>query len=535
MRIKNTFQLILVIAFCGCCFGCSSQQNQYNKLIRVDSLLNKCLVDSALSMINNIEIQKSKEDNFIAYYNLLQTRLAYMQYKPNIKVSALNQSIAIYTKQNNKQKLAQTLYYKGAILYEQNHRKEAIKCLKQSEYIAISIHDYTLQNEVFKQLSVINNDIEDLNLAIKYAYKSLNITLNNNNLYDLADIYNIIAVCYGKQKIMDSARYYINKCIPLIKHTPNNEKIILLDNIGYLNMTKSPQMALKYLNEAMKIGPSPDTYDNLARLYIKVGEKQKADSLWEKALQTKDILKKSQIVEAMLKYKQQERDYVKITELTTRLLALKDSVSAQRQEERLKEMQMDFDYQVEQTMHEKKEIKMKYTILSLFLILVIMVLLTSTQRIKAKKAFLEKENELLEKQGLLQQYHNNILQMEKNDKADKNEINRLKKKVEKLQCSIDRRSYQGSLLYNIAKQGKSIRNWNKSELQEFLYFYISVDLNYSLSLEECGNLTARQKVFLILKHEGKSDNKIAEMLGLNNAALRTMKSRIHKIWKEPSE
>lgn len=517
-------------------FSCrSSKEQQYKRLSSVDSLLESNMLDSAQSIMHQIENKGIEDDNAKAYYDLLSTRIAYMQYKSNIPLKPLNRSIVYYQAIGDKENIAQALFYKGVILYDMGKHKEAIATIKNSESIAITLENDAIKNKIFKFLSVVNAEIGEYQKEITYAKKSLAITNKYHNIVDKVDAYNRLAVAYYHLNNKDSTRYYINKCIPFVHLLMDKEKIICYDNIGFFNMDTNPKMAFKYLNEAMKIGPSPDTYDNLARLYIKVGEKQKADSLWEKALQTKDILKKSQIVEAMLKYKQQEGDYAKVTELATRLLALKDSISAQRQEERLKEMQMDFDNQVGQTMHEKKEEKMKFTILSLFLILIVIALLTSIQRIKTQNALLEKENELLEKQGLLQQYHNYILQMEKNDKADKNEINRLKNKVEKLQRSIDGRSYQGNLLYSIVQQGKSIRNWNKSELQEFLNYYISVDLNYSLSLEEYRDLTARQKVFLILKHEGKSDNKIAEMLGLNNAALRTMKSRIHKIWKEPSE
>lgn len=534
MKVTSNFlQIIFVLLFTSCAF---SEKKQYEKLNKVDFLLEHHFIDSAQFRLEQFNNDKMQTENIKAFYNLLFTKLLYMQYKTYIPLTPINQSISYYKNGKMNTKLAQALFYKGAILYNMGKHTEGILLIKQSEKLANSLDDLDLEGKIYDLLAIINSDIGDYKTSMFYVQQCMKtIEERKATPFNLVNIYNRIAVAYYDLSLEDSAKYYINKCIPLLSYVPSNAKVIFYDNIGFLNMDTNPKIALKYLNEAIKIGPSPDTYDNLARLYIKFGEKQKADSLWEKALQTKDILKKSKIVEAMLNYKKQEGDYAKVVDLSIKLLALKDSLSAQRQKEQLKELQMDFDNQIEQTQHEKKEEKMKYAILSLFLILVVIALLTSIQHIKTQNALLEKENELLEKQGLLQQYHNYILQMEKNDKADKNEINRLKNKVEKLQRSIDGRSYQGNLLYSIVQQGKSIRNWNKSELQEFLNYYISVDLNYSLSLEEYRNLTARQKVFLILKHEGKSDNKIAEMLGLNNAALRTMKSRIHKIWKEPSE
>ena len=43
----------------------------------------------------------------------------------------------------------------------------------------------------------------------------------------------------------------------------------------------------------------------------------------------------------------------------------------------------------------------------------------------------------------------------------------------------------------------------------FLDYYVSKDIEYSLSLEEIDQLTAREKIFLILQHEGKTEAKVA--------------------------
>lgn len=57
----------------------------------------------------------------------------------------------------------------------------------------------------------------------------------------------------------------------------------------------------------MKLGPSVDTYDNLAQIYIKQGEKEKADSLWRKALQTQDLAKKIEILSTILRQNKKKR------------------------------------------------------------------------------------------------------------------------------------------------------------------------------------------------------------------------------------
>ena len=92
---------------------------------------------------------------------------------------------------------------------------------------------------------------------------------------------------------------------------------------------------------ALATCPSVDTYDYLAQIYYKQGMKAKADSLWSKALKTKDVEKRCEIVEAMLRQKAITKDTDKALMLSGWLIGLKDSVSKKRQENNVKELQME--------------------------------------------------------------------------------------------------------------------------------------------------------------------------------------------------
>lgn len=523
-------QIVLVLLFTSCSLN---GKQQYEELCKVDSLLENNCIDSAQLILNQIQKDKILAENTKAYYNLLFTKLLYMQYRTYIPLIPIDQSISCYENEGNTSKLSQALFYKGAILYYMGKHKEGILLVKRSEKLANSLQDQDLKCKIFDLLAIINSDIGEYKTALFYVQKCMKIIEKKKATpFQQVDMCNRLAVVYSDLALKDSAKYYMNKCIPLLSYVPSSAKVIFYDNIGYFNMDSNSEMSLKYLKEAMRIGPSPDTYDNLARLYMKRGEKHRADSLWEKALQTKDILKKSKIVEAMLNFKKQEGDLKEIANLATLLVALKDSVSAQRQDEQLKETQVNFDYQAEQAKYEKDKQRLIFTVFILVLVLIIIVLFSFLLQVKNRKSRIEKEKDSLEKMRLLQSYKNMILQLEQEGKTDKNEIEKLKWKIEKLQSTLNNKSNMGCLLYHYAKEGKNIREWNKTELVEFLNYYISVDINFSLTLDENEELTARQKVFLVLKHEGKSENEIAEMMGLSNTAFRTMKSRIYKTWKE---
>ena len=185
--------------------------------------------------------------------------------------------------------------------------------------------------------------LDDNNLRMKYARKYIASADLYNCPTEKIDSYNRVAILHYYLMQDDSACYYINKCIPLLKYAPDSAKIIYLDNIGYLNMNRNPKLALKYLNVAMELGPSVDTYDNLAQIYIKQGEKEKADSLWKKALQTKDLAKKIEIISTILRQKQKEKDYKKVAHFASWLVELKDSLANQRKNEQILVQQIKFD------------------------------------------------------------------------------------------------------------------------------------------------------------------------------------------------
>ncbi len=521
-KIINLTIVVLVMIICGC----NSRNKTFEKLVLVDSLLEQENLDSATRIMDKLKNIPKRDKDIQAYYYLLSTRLDYMMYRPKMSDSLLNKSIAFYTNQHTNNKLAICYYYKGAIRADMGDFRNAIIFMKKSKKLIEPNKNSILENKICKQLSMINGEAGEYKLAMKYAKECLFFTKKTKKFQELVDIYNRMAIAYGNLSQLDSARYYINMCIPLLDYTDNNIKVVYLDNIGYFNMDTNPQLALKYLNMAMKIGPSADTYDNLAQVYIKLGQKEKADSLWDKALQTKNILKRNQIVATMLRQAQREGDTKKIVHLATWLVELKDSLTDQRAKEQIAELQLKFDNNLAMSEQKDRNFKLLSIVCVLFLVVIIGGLTTKIKHDKSKKKLIEKENTLLEKEKLIDTYQKNIQSYQLSGKVTSKTIDCLSKKVEYLQKYKDNYKLKGHTLYVTVQKGESIKDWNKRDFLAFLDYYISIDIEYSLSLEEYEELTPRERVFLILQHEKKSESKIAEMMGISNTALRTAKCRI---------
>lgn len=516
--MKKSFFAIIILMFT---ISCNHKTCDYGKLVLVDSLLAIRQLDSAQYIMHSFYKKRNMSDAEMAYYHLLQTRLDYMLYKPICSDSSINQSIKYFAKNQEKDKLAQAYFYKGVVLYENNKRKQAVNLLKRSEKIAISQNDIRTLNKIYNFLAIVNSNAGENQIAMNYARKGLTLAKQTNDVVNLVDVFNILAISFNGLSQNDSARLYINKCIPLYQYIPSQAKVMILDNIGYLNMDTDPQLALKYLRIAMKLGPSSDTYDNLANIYIKQGLKAKADSLWKEALRVPDISKKCEILKIMLKYAQNERNTLRTAQIASRLIILKDSLAEQRKNEQILEQQIKFDQQMSLAQKQKTIMRLTYAICITMLLLIIFCLIIKNYSIKVKSYKLENEKKIKE-------YQITIDKLSSIGQLDYKTIENLQKRVDKLQGFNDYHTRQGQILYEAALTSKCIKDWNKPEMTAFLDYYVSKDIEYSLTLEENDLLTPREKVFLILQHEGKTDAKISEMMALSNSALRTMKSRIKK-------
>lgn len=526
MKILKLFIPIMILL---CLIGCKSRLSN-SKLTQVDSLLDNNQLDSAKQILNVMHNTYFNEECSM-YYKLLTIRSDYMSYK-TIQPAAIDECVSYFKKCNETEKLAQAYYYKARVAYDMGERKKAIIAIKKSEYLANNLHNIYLQDRIYIFLARINTTVGDYKKAMAYAQKSLRLVENSKDIIKRIDIYNRMAISYGNLGNEDSARFYCNKIIPLVTYVPNGAKGTVYNNIGYFNMKQNPALALYFLNLALKVEPNVDTYDNLARIYTKQGLKSKADSLWAHALQTNDLSKKNEILEFILHQKQTEKNDKLISKYATWLIDLKDSLAEQRQNEQIKELQMQFDHKMELAQQETKRRKLIYLAYGCSLSGIIVFLIGRIKILKDKKKMIENENKLLENQNLITKYLEHIQVLKQQGKTDVATIEKLQQKINKLKENKNTYSHQGELLYMAAIKGLSIREWNKTQQLAFLSCYTSKDIEYSLALEESGNYTPRQKIFLILLHEGLSESKVAEMMDLHPGALRTMKSRIKKLRDE---
>lgn len=533
---KNSFYFLLVAMVSLFQVGCINDNATYRQMVFVDSLIHRNQPDSADIVLAKVKNTISTEKE-VAYYGLLLMNIRYMQYRPLKSDTLISKSIKYYEKIGDNEKLAESYLAKSKNLYSRGFVHQSVIYAKECEKLIPQINNLSLESELYRFLSRINTKGGDYNAGLKYARKALYIAESNDRGTWKVSSYSRMAITFAKLGDADSACFYINKCIPYLDYFFPKDRVVVMDNIGYLNQERNPELALKYLNMALATYPSVDTYDNLARIYAKQGKKVKADSLWQKALQTKDVGKRCAIVGAMLKQKKDEGDQSEILMLSQRLLVLKDSVNKLRQENNVRELQKEFDAN-ETIIAQQEHIRnMMWVICFGIIVIGLMILIgwlyVRNRRLKILAERLDRTQKMQQYQATItllreneQKAQSTISNMVKSDNTNQRTIERLNNKLKKMQEQTIEDERKACLLYKSAMQGSSISEWKKAEQQAFLDYYFHIDFSFLSSLDTYDSLSPREKVYLVLLHEGMEEEQVKNMMGISDTSMRVLKSRI---------
>lgn len=503
--MKRYTYIILWIAILMAFSCCQYQSSVYSQMERIDSLLHQERNDSAYKLIKAIKTDELKEEKDSAYYYLLLTWGRYVKYLPYTHKTNIDKSIVYYKKKQDKNKLALAYTIKGGATYDVGKVKEAIESLKEGEKLAEQLNDTFINYKLYGNLTVVNSKEDKYDLAIKYARKMLEVAKNSKNKKWICASLDQMAVCYYGFEQMDSARFYINQCIPNIYSITPKEKYIILNNIGFLNMEKNPQMALKYLRIAENECPSVDTYDNLARIYARQGKEQVADSLWRKALAMGDICQKITILEAVLKHKtDNKRSEEETGPVKSKLLALKDSLARYREVTNVEKQQYNFDHQTAQEDKNQSIDRLFIGIIVLCFGLFVSFFLIFYIRKKQKDRLADKDSIIVKLKATVD--------------------TQWKKEKSKLDLPTGCQLYE-----NIINNSENVKTWKKEDFNNFFAYYSTVkNPKFDTIVRKYIALSQMQKLYLVLTEEGFDRERIAKCLCISIETLRTYKYRQKK-------
>lgn len=513
--LRFAILLVLSLAFSGC-----YHEKYQETLERIDTLLSKDMVDSAYHEFNRIEYDNINDEEDQAYYHLISTRLDYMRYVPISSLKNLEKSINYYRKSSNDQKIAEAYFYKGAILIDKNKYKGAALALKNAEYYNANINNTELQYKISEKFSFLNEQICDYKTALSYSHKNLNLGLTTKNTNWIVYAMGNLAVEYYGLKKIDSCQFYLTSCIPYLSKVPKKDRAFFYSNIGYIYSNYDVASAKQYLSKALEIEPLPSTFDALALLQYKDGNKTEAIKLWKKALQTATDVQKKRYMGVLADIYANEGNYKEAYLWSKKRADLVDETYSNKQREDIKQIQSKFDLEM-QSIQYREHIKLYWIIFILAVILSLLIIVSfyyKYNKVKLKN---------IESNLLINISKRQIEKLQESDASNLKEVTMLKEEVSQMNSKRQESLYHGHMLFEEIQNGGNIAKWTKRDFIHFIEYYKLHDLPFINHLtKDYEDLSPRYMFYSILEHMNKSEEEIENIMCISRSSLRSIRTRV---------
>lgn len=540
-KITKLFAPLLLLTACN---GIQISE----RLNYIDSLVVKEQYDSACVILEEInEANMSAEE--LAHYYLLKTQLGYLTQNPLSSDSLLDLAITYYNKVEDQQKLANAYYYKS-FSYEKNENlSQAILYAKKAERLSMDTNDERLQFKIAENLSYLNGLCDNSLLQLHYAKKALDIARKAQKRNWEAYSYSNISFAFYSLGLQDSAYFYIEKFVPLIKYVYDTDKAGYLTNAGLLFKETNLEKAKDYFEKALAYGELPETYEHLADIYYAEGNKEEAYKIWKKALTKDSRYEKDNIILSILSYDLERRNLDEASKNLDDIISIKDSIITVLRNDTIKDLQLRFDHEVAMHEADKKLINTQWMLLGLVVVLGIMALYIFIRR--KKEEAMEREHQMqlyaytteinqlkANRDSILTQIRNleshqekgnqRIREMEEDAKNAELAIEKLNKDIRKLLDDESPKLKRGRMLYDHIMDGGKANLWSHKEEALFNNYYGAINYqtyNRLRKVERKTKMSAHNLFYLILKEMGKDDEEIKRIMALSPEGLRSLRNR----------
>lgn len=539
--ITKLFTLLLLLTACN---GVQISE----RLNHIDSMIVKEQYDSACIIMKELnEATMSAEEH--AHYYLLKTQLGYFTNNPLPSDSLLDLAISFYNKVEDQQKLANAFYYKS-FSYEKNENlSQAILYAKKAERLSMGTNDERLQFKIAENLSYLNGLCDNSLLQLQYAKKALYIARKAQKRNWEAYSYNNISFAFYNLGQQDSAYFYIEKFVPLIKYVYDTDKAGYLTNAGLLFKETNSEKAKDYFKKALTYDELPETYEHLADIYYAEGNKEEAYKIWKKALTKDSRYEKDNIILSILSYNLERGNLDEASKNLDEIIAIKDSIITVLRNDTIKDLQLRFDHEVAMHEADKKLIDAQWMLLGLICVLGAMALYIYIRR--KKEEALQKEHQIqlyaytteinqlkANRDSILSKIRDleshkekdsqRILELEEEAKDAELAIEKLNKNIQKLLDDESPKLKRGRMLYDHIMEGGKAYLWSHKEEILFNNYYGAINYqtyNRLRKVERRTKLSAHNMFYLILKEMGKDDEEIKRIMALSPEGLRSLRNR----------
>ena len=488
--------------------------------------------DSALHILQGIQPDNPSDNEQYATWALLMTQA---QYKNQIEQSdsLINIAYSYFINQDNAQRKALALYYKGILRHESHHAEDALSFYLEATAEIEKTNDYQLGFLINSEIGLMYLYRKLNDYAMEYFEKAHhNAELSNNQTY-IAFSFIYIARAFSQKKQYNKAIEYYEKAIkigqvnnyPTILASAMNETSFLFLKIG------ENKKALQYAKDCIKIKKTDQRIFSLGDTYRYLKMYDSAYFYLNQASLSPNIHTARSAYQALFYISQEEKDYKKAVEYSNKLWFYQDSIGKTDRNKALIEMQEKYDQQKIINENNLSQIKKDRIIRNVLIALIILSFIIAITNYLYQRKIVSQKQEILEKEEKIRYFTMKIHENETLINRNKMRIEELTIQMEGSQEIKEQWKEQNKIRQEIQQQNEMLKLEN-NKLQNHISNYAQSLKEKSKELEAMEHLSEENQY--LHKREAFLCNQLINQTELFNK-LKTTKYIDDQLWQEIKE
>ncbi|MBR2167167.1 MAG: hypothetical protein IJ920_02390, partial [Paludibacteraceae bacterium] len=218
-------------------------------------------------------------------------------------------------------------------------------------------------------------------------------------------------------------------------------------------------------------------------------------------------------------YAKQER-YEQAYHTSRAVIKARDIEARQREEHDVHNVQNTYVYKM-------KEQRSQRIICNTILIIVLLVLALALIILYFRYRESQNSKKMIQNKYLIKTYSQKIEEFKLSHQDVESTVKSLRKEITWLSERQIQIHIEGRKNYDHIMQGGTVSRWSKDDYIHFIEYYKLLDRTFVTHLEnDYYQLSPRYQFFEILYHIGKSDQEVADIMGISNSTRRAIKTRV---------
>ena len=278
--MEKMFKSLLLLLLLSVLAGCFPR-HENGDISVIDALIKEEKYEQAIMLLDSVDTVKLGAED-LSLFRVMRSQTRYKLYQDDPSLCMLDSCISYFKQTGNHERLAQALCYRGMTSFLKGDTEYGFSCLKQAELLAEGLH---LRRDVYFYLAYCHDVSKNFTTAIDYYHQGARIAQEEHDDRWVGVALMNISSAYGDMNERDSAIHYKNKCIGYVDSQPIEDRTTYLNNIAASfddrGMTED---ALATLEKSIALRPTAQAHFYQARIYSRMGDHAKADSLWGNTL-----------------------------------------------------------------------------------------------------------------------------------------------------------------------------------------------------------------------------------------------------------